>query len=859
MTVAMDQAVSARRRPAGWPAMVRIGLRELRGGLSGFYVFIACLALGVMVIAAVGALGDALVAGFERQGRTILGGDMTFARMHARATDAERSELGKLGTLSETAALRTMARRPDGQEQALIELKAVDGAYPLAGNVLLREAGDFKADVAQGGAVADAMLLEQLGLAPGDRIKIGDHEIEVRAILKSEPDGVADRLTYGPRVFVSLETLEKTGLVKPGTLIRWRYAVARNLGYDEDKVQLNALRDAVQKDLPESGFTVLDRTNPSPQVTRTLERLRQFLILIGLASLLVGGIGIANAVATFIDKRLKVIATLRSVGATGGQIMSVFLVQILAMTALGILAGLAAGLAIPGFVEWLVGDAMPVKAQFTISPRSLGIATAYGLMVALLFTLWPLGRAEHVRASVLFRDTGNAVKGWPRRALIVWTVVLVAALFSLALATSQPKQLAAWAFAALVAMLVVFSGLAWLVTRIARALPRPKNAELAIALRNVAATDGLTRAVILSLGTGLSLLVGVALVNTSLVEELKGRLPEDSPDYFLLDVPKQDYDALGARVQEKIPGAALSQAAMLRGRIVKLKGVPVEDMKAPPEAQWVLNGDRGLSYSETVPEGSNVTEGAWWEPGYSGPPLVSFEAELASKLGLKLGDTVTVNVLGRNIEATISNLREVHWENLAINFVMVFSPNTLQAAPHNLLATIRLPDGTPGAEEVAMIRDLGRAFPAVSAIRVRDAINQFNKIFDKVMNAVQVAGSVTLLAGALVLAGALSTAQRRRILEAVILKTIGGTRWQILRAHAYEYAFLALAAALVAILLGAAAAWAALYFLMETPFTFSVAAIFKTLAAAGGLIAVFGGAGTWAVMKAPTVPYLRGE
>jgi putative ABC transport system permease protein len=480
-------------------------------------------------------------------------------------------------------------------------------------------------------------------------------------------------------------------------------------------------------------------------------------------------------------------------------------------------------------------------------------------MVALLFTLWPLGRAEHVRASVLFRDTGNAVRGWPRRALIVWMVILVTALFSLALATSQPKQLAVWAFAALVAMLVVFSGLAWLVTRVARALPRPKNAELAIALRNVAATDGLTRAVILSLGTGLSLLVGVALVNTSLVEELKGRLPEDSPDYFLLDVPKQDYGALGARVQEKMPGAVLSQAAMLRGRIVKLKGVPVEDLKAPPEAQWVLNGDRGLSYSETVPEGSNVTEGAWWTPGYSGPPLVSFEAELADKLGLKLGDTVTVNVLGRNIEATISNLREVHWENLAINFVMVFSPNTLQAAPHNLLATIRLPDGTPGAEEVAMIRDLGRAFPAVSAIRVRDAINQFNKIFDKVMNAVQVAGSVTLLAGALVLAGALSTAQRRRILEAVILKTIGGTRWQILRAHAYEYAFLALAAALVAILLGAAAAWAALYFLMETPFTFSVVAISNTLAAAGGLIAVFGGAGTWAVMKAPTVPYLRGE
>ncbi|MEZ5898758.1 MAG: FtsX-like permease family protein [Hyphomicrobiaceae bacterium] len=859
MTITLDQMSGGRTRPAGWPTMVRVGLRELRGGLSGFYVFIACLALGVMVIAAVGALGDALVAGFERQGRTILGGDMTFSRMHARATTQERAVLGKLGKVSETAALRTMARRPDGQEQALIELKAVDGAYPLAGSVQLQEPGDFQAYMAQGGAVADAMLLEQLGLKPGDRIKIGEHEIEVRAILKSEPDGIADRLTYGPRVFVSLETLEKTGLVKPGTLIRWRYALARGLGYDEDKAQLKALREAVQTDLPESGFSILDRTNPSPQVTRTLERLRQFLILIGLASLLVGGIGIANAVSTFIDKRLKVIATLRSVGATGGQIMSMFLVQILAMTLVGVIVGLAAGLAIPSFIEWLVADGMPVKAQFAISPRSLGIATAYGVMVALLFTLWPLGRAEHVRASVLFRDTGGGSKVWPRRVIIIWTILLVAALFSLALATSQPRMLAVWAFAALVAMLVVFSALAWLVTRVARALPRPRNPEIAIALRNVAASDGLTRAVILSLGTGLSLLVGVAVVNASLVEELKGRLPENSPDYFLLDVPKQDYEALSARVHDKIPDAVLTEAAMLRGRIVKLKGVLAEELKAPPEAQWVLNGDRGLSYSQTVPEGSKVTEGAWWPADYSGPPLVSFEGELAGKLGLKLGDTVTVNVLGRNIEAKIANLREVHWENLAINFVMVFSPNTLEAAPHNLLATIRLPEGTPGPEEVAMIRDLGRTFPAVSAIRVRDAINQFNKIFDKVMNAVQVAGSVTLLAGALVLAGALSTAQRRRILEAVILKTIGGTRWQILRAHAYEYALLTLAAALVAILLGTVAAWAVLYFLMETPFTFSATAILKTLAAAGGLIAVFGGVGTWAVLKAPAVPHLRGE
>ena len=189
--------------------------------------------------------------------------------------------------------------------------------------------------------------------------------------------------------------------------------------------------------------------------------------------------------------------------------------------------------------------------------------------------------------------------------------------------------------------------------------------------------------------------------------------------------------------------------------------------------QWVLNSDRGLSYDDTVPEGSTIVDGTWWGKDYHGPPLVSFESEIAKKLGVGLGDRVTVNVLGRNIEATIANLREVKWESLALNFIMVFSPNTLEAAPHNLLATVRLPPGTAPSVEADMVRDLGRAYPSVSAIRVRDAIDRFAKLFAKVMVAVQVAGSVTLAAGALVLAGALATAQRRRILEAVILKTIG--------------------------------------------------------------------------------------
>ncbi len=842
---------------AHWRIISRIGLRELRGGLSGFKIFIACLALGVMVIAAVGALGDSLRAGFEQQGEAILGGDVTFARMHVRATGDERQRLQALGAVSETSTMRTMARRLDGSEQALAELKAVDNLYPLSGRVEVDGGGDFQQALANNGAVADGMLLERLGVKLGDKFRIGDAEFAIRGVLKSEPDGIADRLTYGPRVFVSIAGLDSTGLNKPGTLIRWRYAVKLPAGRPGDRDALKALRTDTAQAMPDAGFTAVDRHNPSPQVTRTLERLRQFLILIGLASLLIGGVGIANSVSTFIERRVKVIAILRSVGASGRQVFGIFLVQILAMSGIGILIGLLLGAAVPVLIDYLYGSALPVRGVISLSPRSLAVAGTYGLLVALLFALWPLGRTEHVRASVLFRDAMPSVGGRPGKPVLMAIAVLIIALLALALATSEPKVLVAYVAGGLVLMLAVFSALGTLVARAARKAPKVKSPSLALAMRNIGAPDGLTRSVVLSLGTGLSLLVAVALANTSLVNELVGRLPEQSPDYFLLDVPKADYQNLAQRVTKAVPGVQLTDAPMLRGRLVKLKDRPVEELKAPPEAQWVLNGDRGLSYAEEVPEGSKVSEGDWWPRNYSGPPLVSFEAELAQKLNLKVGDRVTVNVLGRNIDATISNLREVKWESLAINFVMLFSPNTLQAAPHNLLATIRLPKGTERSAEVALIRDLGVQFPSVSAIRVRDAIDQVNKVFARIMTAVQVAGSVTLLAGALVLAGALATAQRRRIVEAVILKTIGARRRQILAAHGFEYALLAAIAAVVAIGLGTIVAWWATTQIMDVEFVFSVNAVFYTILGAGLLIASFGGLGTWAVLRARPVPYLR--
>ncbi|MFM9848986.1 MAG: ABC transporter permease [Hyphomicrobiaceae bacterium] len=840
--------------------LIGFAVLELRGGLHGFYVFVACVALGVAVITAVGALTDALRAGFERQGENLLGGDVTLSRPHRRAEPPERTWMESRGRVSETATLRAMARRTDASEQVMVELKGVDKAYPLVGSLTLGNGTSVDTALQQGPGVAvDPILLERLGLKIGDRMQLGNATVEIRATVAAEPDKLTDRLTFGPRVFVSLDTLPDTGLAGPGSLVRWRYALTLS-GNGHENEGLIKFRDAVKAQLPDGGFTVADRRDPHPQVTRTLERLRQFLTLIGLTALLVGGVGVANAVATFIDRRRKIIATFKSLGATSATIFTLHLVQVLLIAGIGVAIGLVAGLLLPFAMSFALADALPIQAEISVRPASLLVATAYGFLVALLFALWPLGRAELVRAAVLFREeVAPEGRVWPRPRIIVATVAVAAALLVLALATSESKRIALYFCLSVAGIFAVFIALGIGITALARSLPRPRNTELALALGSIGAPGGLTRSVILSLGAGLSLLVAVALANASIVSELSSRLPQNSPDYFVLDIPSAELAPLVDLVQRETPAAQINSAPMLRGRLIRLNDTPVDQIKAAPESSWVLTGDRGLTFADDVPEGSTVTKGTWWPADYAGEPLVSFEAELARGLDLRVGDTVTVNVLGRNLTARIANLREVKWESLAINFVMVFSPNALHGAPHNLLATISLPADVPLATEAALARSIGKAHPAVTTLRVKDAINAFNSVYSRIMTAVRVAGGVTLAAGALVLAGALATAQRRRIQQAVILKALGATRARILRSHLFEYALLAAVTALLAIVLGGLVAWIAVTQVMDLPFAFSWTAVAQALGVALTLVAVLGGIGTSRVLRAPAVPYLRAE
>jgi putative ABC transport system permease protein len=838
---------------------LRFALREMRGGLRGFYVFVACIALGVMAIAGVGSFSESLSGGLAREGRAILGGDAAFSLIQREASAEERAFLAARGRLSTAATLRAMARA-NGERSALVEIKAVDGTYPLYGDVVLDPAMPLREALAERdgvfGAAADAALMARLDLKPGERITIGEARIDIRAAIRTEPDRLAGGIGFGPRLFLSEEALRATGLLQPGSLVRWHYRV-RLPDNDAGDRAADALVAAAEKALPDAGWEVRTRNNASPQLERNVERFTQFLTLVGLTALLVGGVGVANAVKGHLDRRRESIATMKALGATGGRVFSVYLTQVLLLSAAGAVIGLALGAALPFAVANLFGSLLPLPIAPALQPLQLALALLYGMTTALAFALWPLGRAHDIPVSALFREEVAPEPGWPRGAYVVATAAVAILLALLAVVLAYDRRIAAIFVAAAAAIFVALRLVAWLIMLLARRAPHPRSTALRLAVANIHRPGALTATVVLSLGLGVALLVTVIQIDGNLARQFRQALPDKSPAFYFVDIQSADVQRFDAFVGARAQDAVLQRVPMLRGRIVAANGVKAEDLKPAPNAAWVLQSDRGITYTEDIPAGSRLVEGEWWAKDYSGPPLISFEKRIAEGLGLKIGDPVTVNILGRNVTATIANMRVVDWQNLGINFVLVYSPGAFRGAPHTHIATLTYPRESTLQEETALLKDIARDFPMVTTVRVKDAIDAVGAVVSNLVMAIRGASVVTLLAAALVLVGALAASHHGRVYDAVILKTLGATRMRLIAAYALEYALLGAATALVGVAAGSLAAWMVVTSVMNLSFVWLP---LPALAAACGALAVtiaFGLIGTYGALGRKPAQVLR--
>jgi putative ABC transport system permease protein len=833
----------------------KLAMRELRGGLSGFYIFLACIALGTGAIAAVNSVSRAITGAIATQGQTLLAGDIRFELNNREATPEERAFLDGLGQVAVSTGLRSMARLADGSQQALVEVKAVDGAYPLYGTLeaepnlpLAQLIGETDGVY---GALAAPLLLERLQIKVGDELLLGNARIRIAATLVKEPDALSEGFGFAPRLLLSGQGLMASGLIQTGSLVEHAYKI--KLSAPQPRA---ALTERANREFPSAGWSIRTADRAAPSLTENVDRFSQFLTLVGLTALIVGGVGVANAVRAFLDAKRTTIATFKCLGAPASVVTLIYLFQILLLGVIGIAVGLVIGAAAPFIALGFLRDLLPVPAEATFYPSALGLAALFGILTTFAFAILPLGHAREVPATALFREQSfdqSRLPSWP---YLLAAGIALGALAGLAIYAAEERFIAIVFLGAVAAAFVLLRFVAAGIAALARRSPRVNSPALRLAIGNIHRPGALTPSVVLSLGLGLALLVTLALIDGNLRRQLTGSMMQDAPNFFFVDIQGNEREGFLDVLKQQAPQGEVTQVPMLRGRILSFNGQDVTQMNVPPGGRWVLRGDRGITYEEKLPENAKITAGEWWPENYTGEPLVSFSAEEAGELGLKIGDTVTVNVLGRNITARISNFREIQWESLSINFVMVFSPNTFRGAPHAWLATLTDASAS-AAKEGEILRAVTNAYPTITSVRVKDALDIAEKLVGQLATAIRAAAAVALIASVLVLAGALASGNRARTHDAVILKTLGGTRSMLMRAFSYEYMILGFATAVFALFAGALSAWFVVSRIMKLPATFLPDVAVITLVVALVLTVGIGLAGTWRILGQKAAPVLR--
>lgn len=890
----------------------RLALRELRSGQRRLAVFLGCMFLGVFAIAAVGSISEAVRAGLARDARALLGGDASVEFATQQPPDEELAWLSARGTVSRVISLRGMARAatPNGDDTAMVALKGVDAAYPLYGAVTLdppQSLADALRDgpVAGGktggdksgngqpdngkpgdgpllpGVVVDPLLLERFGVRVGDVISVGTQHFRIAATLLGEPDRVVQGITYGPRVLMSLAGLERTGLLVPGTLLQSGARVrlpgpdgivgsdaaapASSVGQSPtnpsrtpfrsaDEATVTAFVESARTAFPDAGWRVESYSRAVPRIRNLLDRVDTDLMLIGIAALLVGGLGIAEAVRGYLASRMASIATLKCVGGGVATVLWTYLFQILLIGGAGIVAGCALGAAVPPLAAGLIGQLIPVQLDASIHVAPLLRAALLGLAILLAFSLRPLLLAGAVRPATLFR--GYVAGGGD--GLTTAGRVLVGAGFAVLAGLVwlfTPDARLAWGFmAGCAGCFAVFRVVAWGLRAGARRAPHAGNPSVRLGLASIHRPGAPTVNMVFALGLGLTALVGIAQVERNLSASLARDLSRDAPAFFFINVlPDQvaEFEALG-----NAPGVTrIDNAPMVRGRIVRIKGAPVQDVAVAPEAQWAVRGDRGLSHAATPPPDTELTAGTWWPPDYSGPPIISLSDDLARGFGVTVGDSLTFNILGREVTATIANVRKVDWMTFQLQFAVLFAPGLLDRAPATWVVTAY----GAGAGVDGLYRTVTAAHPNVTAISMREIMAEVRVLMERMGVMFRAMAGVMLATGLLVVAGAILADRQRRIYDAVIYKVCGATRRDILLALVTEFLTTGLVTGLFSAGTGTLAAWAAVRGLLKLPFAVYPGVVAGTVAACVAFALVFGLAGTARALKEKPAPYLRNE
>ncbi len=832
-----------------WGTAWKIARRDLNARFRGLRLLLVCLFLGTGALAAIGTLTAAIENELAGRGQELLGGDIQVSVWQRGLSDVEIEALSQLGTVSGGTRLQAVAQA--NGNAAPVELKAIDDAYPLYGALILADGRSVEAP-AEGEAWMSQGAMDRLDIAIGDSFTIGTRQLVAGGIIEREPDRLGEGFQLGPTVIVRESFPESAGLTALGSQFRSKYRIA----FDNQNRDPEQVVEGLQTQFSTNGFEFRTRDNAAPGADRFVGRMSEFLTLVGLAALVIAGIGIGGGVTSYLEARRQSIATLKILGASSGDIARIYLLQIAAAAMIGSLAGLLAGIATTPILASALKGLLPVDTSFVIDPVALLVALAYGLLVALIFAAPPLLRARDYPAMALMRARVAPLAR--NRQALGWVAGGLIAIIAITLLTSSRPLMSAAFLAGAAGVLGLLALLGFAIRKLAAALPRPASPIVRNALANLHRPGSSTGALVTALGFGLSAFVLLAAMQSSIDGNIQSRVPAQAPDYFVLDIPRDRLAEFENVVTQSDENADIRSIPSLRGAVIAFG--PRDDMQIVaelddlPDGAWALRGERGLTYSRDVPEGNTITQGAWWQAEHAGEPLVSIDADFAEATGLQIGDYLSVAVLGVERMARVASFRRIDWDSMGFNNVFVFSPNALEDAPHNFSATIELDDA---AETGSLLRELVQAFPSSSVIEIGQVLVQARTILSQVGLATLAAASVAVLAGLAVLLGAIASARAARTYDTVIFRVLGANRRQILAMQLIEYGLLTLILAGVALGLGSLLAWLVITQMFEFDWLPDWGAVLGVLGMGLAVVLAFSLIGSLPLLRAKPAQALR--
>jgi putative ABC transport system permease protein len=835
--------------------------REMRASWRRLVFFFLCISLGVGSIVTLRSVIQSVRQVFAGEARALLGADLVVSTN--RPIDAALSEridarLADAGAqVTRTVEVATMASAGAGGGAArMVELKAVSAGFPYYGVLRLEGGQAYRYEALAGfGALVRPELLAQLGLAVGDEVSLGGRAFRIRGVIEAEPGRRLGAFSLGPRVIVALPDLEQTGLLAFGSR-----ATYQRLAKVPDAA-LAPLTTTLRADLANSFVRVRAYTATEDDMGEDFARAENYLSLVGLVVVILGGVGVSSVTRVFVQQKLKSIAVLKCIGARSSQVLAIYVAQVLALGVLGSVIGVAISAAVMALIpRWLspaITQGLTIDYALTPSAITQGVGT--GLLVSLLFALVPLLDVRYVKPSQLLREeTTSRPRDWVR-----WVVMagVGGSLVALTMWQAGSVRIGAIVAAGFVGLAVVLYGAGLALIAAVRPLGASGWFPLRHAALQLTRPGGQVHLVLLTVGLGTFFILGVRALQENLVREVSVDIAADAPDMFLLDIQSDQLAGVtGALTAARPPEApAVRSMPVLRARVVGVQGqtVTLDDVE-DVRGRGSLAREYTVTYRAGLERNETIVAGTAWPEAPSEAGEVSIEESIRDRFGIQVGDTMRFDVVGRTVAATVRSVRRVDWrDSRAGGFMFVFRPGVLDRAPHGHIAFVRGPDAP--ADRARLMSTLAAGFPNVSVIDGREMLTALKTVVDNVTLAVTIVGTLVVVSGLLILIGAVAMTKFRRVYEAAILKTLGATRRVIATMLLLEYGVLGALAGVLGAAGAAGLTWALSRFAFEIPWRPLPALLSFGVAASGLVVAAVGVAASWDVLQKKPLATLRGQ